>query len=109
MWRSGLRYKPGVPRTEWRRWSEIDFDAPEANCEWCGRAIRYVSLMTHPDWEDSVRVGPGCAISMSRRGKFLFPAVAKYLLQREFCQDVWAYVFWVPVLMVSAFLFFNPP
>jgi hypothetical protein len=46
---------------------------------------------------------------MSRRGKFLFPAAAKYLLQREFCQDVWAYVFWVPVLMVSAFLFFNPP
>jgi hypothetical protein len=62
--------------------------------------------MTHPDWEDSVRVGPGCAISMSRRGKFLFPAVAKYLLQRE---DVWAYAFWVLVLMVPAFLFFNPP
>jgi hypothetical protein len=65
--------------------------------------------MTHPDWEDSVRVGPGCAISMSRRGQFLFPGAAKYLLQREFCQDVWAYVFWVLVLMVPAFLFFNPP
>jgi hypothetical protein len=64
--------------------------------------------MTHPDWEDSVRVGPGCAISMSRRSKYLFPAVAKYLLQ-EFCQDVWAFVFWVLVLTVPSFLFFNPP
>jgi hypothetical protein len=62
--------------------------------------------MTHPDWEDSVRVGRGCAISMSRRGKFLFPAAAKYLLQSE---DVWAFVFWVLVLMAPAFLFFDPP
>jgi hypothetical protein len=64
--------------------------------------------MTHPVWKDSVRVGPGCAISMSRRGKFLFPAAVKYLLQREFCQAVLAYAFWVLVL-VPAFLFFNPP
>ena len=108
MWRPGLRYKPGVPRTGWRRCCEIDFDAPEASCEWCGRAIRYVSFMTHPDWQDSVRVGRVCAISMSRRGKFLFPAAARGLLQREL-GHVWAYVCWVLVLMVPAFLFFNPP
>jgi hypothetical protein len=100
MWRSGLRYKPGVPRTGWRRRSEIDFEAPEANCDWCGGAIRYVSFMTHPDWQDSVRVGRVCAISMSRRGKF--PFAARGLLQREL-GHVWAYVCWVLVaLMVLA-------
>ena len=108
MWRSGrLRYKPGVPRTGWRRRTEIDFEAPEVTCEWCGRAIRHVSLMTHPDWQDSVRVGPVCAICMSRRSKFPFPSAAKNLLRRElglFRQDVWAYVFWVLVLVVVAFL-----
>ena len=106
MWRSGrLRYKPGVPRTGWRRRSEIDFQAPEVTCDWCGRDIRYVSMMTHPDWQDSVRVGRVCAICMSRRGKFLFLSAAKDLLQREFRQHGWASVFWVLIaLMVLAFL-----
>jgi hypothetical protein len=106
MWRSGrLRYKPGVPRTGWRRRSEIDFETPEVTCDWCGRAIRYVSLMTHPDWQDSVRVGRVCAICMSRRGKFLFPSAAKDRLQREFRQDGWVSVIWMlTVLTVLAFL-----
>jgi len=55
--------------------------------------------MTHPDWQDSVRVGRVCAISMSRRGKFLFPSAAKDLLQREFRQHGWMYVCWLLVLM----------
>ena len=113
MWRLGrLRYRPGVPRTGWRRYSEIDFETPEASCDWCGRAIRYVNLMTHPDWQDSVRVGRFCAICMSRRSKFSVSSAAKGRLQTElglFRQDVWAYAFWGPVLMVLAFLFFNPP
>jgi hypothetical protein len=96
-----LRYNPGVPRTGWRRRTEIDFQAPEANCDWCGRAIRFVNLMTHPDWQDSVRVGRVCAMCMSRRGKF--PSATKDLLQTEFRQHGWAYVFWVLVaLMVLA-------
>jgi hypothetical protein len=73
-----------------------------------GRAIRYVSVMTHPDWQDSVRVGRVCAICMSRRGKFPFPSAAKDLLQRElglFRQDKWAYLFWALVVTVVAFLF----
>ena len=103
MWRGGLRYKPGVPRTGWRRRSEIDFEAPEANCDWCGRAIRYVNLMTHPDWQDSVRVGRVCAICMSRRRGFLFPSAGKDLLQHDFRQLGWAYVFWMLLaLMVLA-------
>jgi hypothetical protein len=104
MWRSGLlRYKPGVPRTGWRRLSEMDFEEPEANCDWCGRAIRYVNVMTHPDWQGSVWVGRVCAISMSRRGKFLFPG--KDFRQRELRQYGWVDVFWVlVVLMVLAFL-----
>jgi type 1 fimbriae regulatory protein FimB/type 1 fimbriae regulatory protein FimE len=105
MWRSGLlRHRPGVPRTGWRRQREIDFETPEANCDWCGRAIRHVSLMTHPDWQDSVRVGRVCAICMSRRREnFLSPSAAKDLLQREFRQYGWAYFFWVlVVLMVVA-------
>ena len=108
MWRTGrLRYTPGVPRTGWRRRSEIDFETAEVSCDWCGRAIRYVSLMKHPDWPDSVRVGRVCAICMSRRRKFLFPSAAKNLLQRElgvFRQDAWAYLFWVLAVMVVAFL-----
>jgi hypothetical protein len=101
MWRSGLRYKPGVPRTGWRRRIEIDFEAPEANCDWCGRTIRYVSVMTHPEWQDSVRAGRVCAMSMRRRGKFLFPSGAKDLLQREW----WVYAFWVlAILGIRTFL-----
>ena len=98
LWRSGLRYKPGVPRTGWQRCSEIDFEAPEANCDWCGRAIQYVNLMTHPDWQDSVRVGRVCAISMSRRGKF--PSAAKDLMQREFRQCGLASACWALIVMV---------
>jgi hypothetical protein len=126
MWRSGrLRYKPGVPRTGWRRLSETDFGEPESNCDWCGRPIRYVNVMTHPDWPDSVRVGRVCAIRMSR-GRFRATARAdqslalppsagglgkvRALLQREapFRQEVWAVLFWL-LVMVVAFLFFNPP
>lgn len=91
MWRSGLRYKPGVPRTGWRRRFEIDFQAPEANCDWCGRSIRYVSIMTHPDWQDSVRVGRGCAVSMSGRR---VRAVWDFLQRALDLQQVWASVCW---------------
>ena len=76
-------------------------------CDWCGRAIRYVSLMKHPDWPDSVRVGRVCAMCMSRRWKFPSPSVAKDFLQRElgvFRRDVWAYVFWVLILVVAVLL-----
>jgi hypothetical protein len=92
MWRSGLRYKPGVPRTGWRRQSEIDFQAPEANCDWCGRAIQYVNLMTHPDWpHGSVRVGRGCAVSMSGRR---VRGVWDFLQRALDLQHVWASVCW---------------
>ena len=100
MWRSGLRYKPDVPRTGWRRRSEIDFEAPEANCDWCGRTIRYVSVMTHPDWQESVRAGRICAMCMSRRRKFPSPSVAKNLLQGELRQRGWLYVCWVLVFLI---------
>jgi hypothetical protein len=100
LWRSGLRNKPGVPRTGWQRCSEIDFEAPEANCDWCGRAIRYVNLMTHPDWQDSVRVGRVCAICMSRRRRFLLPSAGRDLQHHEFRQHALASVCWALIVMV---------
>jgi hypothetical protein len=97
MWRSGLRYKPGVPRTGWRLRSEIDFEEPEANCDWCGRAIRYVNLMEHPNWpHGSVRVGRGCAMSMSGRR---MRAVMDFLQGAPDLQHVWASVCWALVTM----------
>jgi hypothetical protein len=102
MRRSGLRYKPGVPRTGWRRQSEFDFETPEASCDWCGRATRYVNLMVHPDWpHGSVRVGRGCATSMSgRRMRALMD-----LLQRSLdLQHVWASLCWA--LVTIGFLAF---
>jgi hypothetical protein len=102
MWRSGLRYKPGVPRTGWRLRSEIDFEEPEANCDWCGRAIRYVNLMEHPNWpHGSVRVGRGCAMIMSGRRM----RAVTHFLQGALERHLWPPLFWAIVAMgLLAFL-----
>ena len=62
---SGLRTKPGVPQTGWRSKDIEDLGGRNEICEWCGKKrIRYVHMMSHPDWPDLVRVGSHCAIRM---------------------------------------------
>jgi hypothetical protein len=54
-----------VPPTGWRSRDIEDLGGRDEVCEWCGiKRIRYVHVMSHPDWEDLVRVGSKCAEMM---------------------------------------------
>jgi hypothetical protein len=102
------------------------------------KRIRYVNVMRHLDWPDSVRVGSHCAIRMGdqyarkREQEFRrnpdkwhtlvangtlinsereFLSTVRDLLQRAPAisrQDVCQYVFWV-LVVVLALVFFNAP
>ncbi len=39
-----------------------DLGGPDEICEWCpyNKRIRFVHVMSHPDWRDLVRVGKDC-------------------------------------------------
>jgi hypothetical protein len=92
---SGLRGKPGVPQTGWqRREGPIDFGEPCEICGWCGREIRYVSVMIHSGWPDSVRVGGGCATRMRGWG----------MLVGTFLQNLWPAIVWLVIIVVIGLL-----
>jgi len=59
---SGLGSQPGVPQTGWRPEGIEDLGGPDEICEWCpyNKRIRFVHVMSHPDWRDLVRVGKDC-------------------------------------------------
>ena len=59
---SGLGSQPGVPQTGWRPEGIEDLGGPDEICEWCpyNKRIRFVHVMSHPDWPDLVRVGKDC-------------------------------------------------
>jgi hypothetical protein len=47
------------PSTDWNLTGEDDLGAPDGECEYCGREIRNVYFIEHPNWQSLV-VGSGC-------------------------------------------------
>jgi hypothetical protein len=136
---SGLGSKPGVPKTGWREEDIEDLGGPDEICEWCpyNKHIRFVYVMSHPDWSDLVRVGSECAELMGdpyagqreeefRRDPVKWrtqvangtlidskPVAVRDVLQRARApsprQDVWLHVIWFLVILAFLVAFLNPP
>ena len=47
------------PDADWDFWGEEDFEEPTETCELCGTKIRYVFLVSHPNWP-TMEVGEIC-------------------------------------------------
>jgi hypothetical protein len=133
-----LQGEPGVPQTGWRAEHIEDLGGPDEICEWCpyNKHIRFVHVMSHPDWADSVRVGWRCAELMGdsyagqrerefRRNPDLWltqvgnssalidseRSTVRDRLQRVPApsrQDLWAQVFWFLVVF-ALIVYFNRP
>lgn len=61
----GLCYDYSVPRHGWECIDYEDLGDLNETCEWCGTTeIRYVHVMEHPNYPETVRVGCVCAERM---------------------------------------------
>ena len=59
---TGKWTQPGVPHKGWTCVDIEDLGATNHVCEMCEtQEVRYVHLMTHPDYEETLRVGCICA------------------------------------------------
>lgn len=57
--------QPGVPHRGWTCVGIEDLGEPSATCEMCERqTIRYVHMMTHPEYPDTLGCGCDCAGKM---------------------------------------------
>ncbi len=57
--------EPGVPHKGWRCVDFIDLGRPSETCGMCeGQEIRYVHVMEHADYPESIRAGCVCAENM---------------------------------------------
>ena len=71
---AGLRDNPEVPREDWRCMEVADIREkhgapPEILCEMCGTSrIRFVHVMDHDNYDETLGVCAGCDTSRTARG-----------------------------------------
>lgn len=56
------------PKTDWDYLFEMDRIGEGVECDLCGRELRYVHMVWHPDWGE-LEVGEGCAATLTQRGR----------------------------------------
>jgi hypothetical protein len=83
--------QPEVPHKGWKFVNVIDTETAEETCEMCGNErIRYVHIMSHPNYSGSLNVGCVCAEKMAddyvnprKRERALRNAAAKRLRDKK--------------------------
>lgn len=88
--------QPDVPHKGWLFVDVIDTETAESTCEMCGKEhIRYVHVMSHPDYAAHLNVGCICAEKMSndyvnpkRRERKLRAAAAKRVRDKKRAEEM---------------------